>query len=72
MTTVRVIVQQTGRGFAATVPALPGINAQGETEALAISEASRLVRERLAAREYDASMLPGRSVLLDLDTGRVT
>jgi hypothetical protein len=66
VTRVTVVIQPTGHGYVVQVPALPGINAQGETEALAREQARLLVKERLRQVPPDIAARPGRLEFIDL------
>lgn len=66
MIPVRVLVLSIGRGYTVTVPAFPDINAQGETEALALQRCRRLIRERLLSNEIPEALVVGQQKLINL------
>lgn len=67
MIPVRIIMMPTSRGFLASVPALPGLTAQGETELQTIAVAKRMIRERLAGDPMDPKIIAGRQQLINLE-----
>jgi hypothetical protein len=67
MTPVRAIFQDTGRGWVARVPSMPGLNAQGESRELCEKSLRRLVRERLVADDPHEAFAAGRTTFVDLD-----